>query len=438
MGLQNLLRNAVKKGFSYMFSLIEDFKSFLDTSPTSWHAVRQVGNRLSMKDFHPLEENQPWELEKGKKYFVTRGGSIGTFCLPKEAPSKIILMAAHTDSPSFKVKPIPDIHQNGMSLLEVESYGSPILHSWLNRDIALAGRIFFTNKKDELQEELVFMDDVPMIIPELAIHLHREVNEKGPLLNKQEHLMPLFSLQSKDPITLEGLLRRCFSFKSLISFDLHLVPLEPSRFLGVQGDMISSYRIDNLASVHAATCAMATYEGSSILPLSVFWDHEEIGSKSWEGAGSSFLNDLLTRIKSFYQLTEEEFLILKRNSLCFSLDMAHGLNPMHLQKHDPNHQPLLGQGITFKSNADLKYASSGYTLSSAIQICKKANLPFQHFVIRSDLVCGSTVGPTITASTGIPTVDLGCAQLSMHSSREIMAVQDYLDLNTFLAQALKP
>lgn len=420
-----------------MSSLIEDFKSFLDTSPTSWHSVRQVGYRLSLKDFSPLEENQAWHLEKGRKYFVTRGGSIGAFCLPTAVPSKIILMAAHTDSPSFKVKPCPDLYQNGMSLLKVETYGSPILHSWLNRDLALAGRVFFTNKKEELQEELVFMDDIPMIIPELAIHLHREVNEEGPLVNKQEHLLPLFSLHSKDPITLEGLLRRCFSFKSLLSFDLHLVPLESSRFIGIQGEMISSYRIDNLASVHAATCAMATYEDSSILPLSVFWDHEEIGSKSWEGAGSSFLQDLLSRIKQFYGMSEEEFLILKRNSLCLSLDMAHGFNPMHPQKHDANHQPLLGKGITFKSNADLKYASSGYSLSKAMQICKKANVPFQQFAIRSDMTCGSTVGPTVTACTGIPAVDLGCPQLSMHSSREIMAVQDYLDLNAFLVQALK-
>ena len=421
-----------------MSSLIEDFTSFLDNTPTSWHCVKQVGNRLSLRDFLPVEESLPWNLQKEKKYFVTRGGSIGAFCLPKKPPSQILLMAAHTDSPALKIKPNPDISQHQMNLLEVETYGGPILHSWFNRDLALAGRVFFTNKKGEIKEELIFLDNIPMIIPELAIHLQRDVNEKGPLVNKQENLMPLFSLSNQGSISLENLLRRQFSFESLHSFDLFLVPLEPSRFIGLHGEMISSYRIDNLTSVHAATCAISTYEDSSILPLSIFFDHEEIGSLSWEGASSSFLSDILTRIKLFYGLNEEEFLILKRNSLCLSLDMAHALNPMHLNKHDPNHQTLLGKGIAFKSNANLKYASSAYTLAQATAIAKKANLSIQHFAARSDMPCGSTVGPSLTASIGIPTVDLGCPQLSMHSSREIMAVHDYLDLVDFLTQALKP
>ncbi len=419
-----------------MSFLIEDFKSFLETSPTSWHCVKQVGMRLSSKDFLPVEENEPWNLEKGKKYFVTRGGSVAAFCLPKKPPTQIVLMAAHTDSPGFKVKPHPDVCQNQMSLLEVETYGSPILHSWLNRDVALAGRIFCSDKKGEVREELVFLDDIPMIIPELAIHLQRDVNEKGPLVNKQEHMMPLFSLNG--PISLEALLRRCFSFEKLLSFDLFLVPLDPARFIGLNSEMLSSYRIDNLTSVHAASCALAMYEDSNILPLSVFFDHEEIGSLSWEGASSSFLNDVLARIKAFYKLTEEEFLILKRNSLTLSLDMAHALNPMHIEKHDPNHQVFLGKGIAFKSNAGLKYASSAETLSQGLQIAQRAGVQVQQFAMRSDMPCGSTVGPALTASVGIPTIDLGCPQFSMHSSREVLAVQDYLDLVTFLTHALNP
>ncbi len=249
--------------------------------------------------------------------------------------------------------------------------------------------------------------------------------------------MPLFSINCEKETSLESLFRRLFSFETLLSFDLFLVPLEPSRFIGIQNEMLSSYRIDNLTSVHAAMCALATYENSSILPLAMFFDHEEIGSLSWEGASSSFLIDLLARIKNFYHLSDEEFLILKRNSLCLSIDMAHALNPMHIQKHDPNHQPLLGHGIALKSNANQRYASSAETLSQAVQISRKAGLPIQHFAARSDMPCGSTIGPFLTASTGIRTVDLGCPQLSMHSSREIMAVQDYLDLVGFLTQALK-
>ncbi len=419
-----------------MLSLIEDFCSFVKTSPTSWHAVKQAGYRLALKDFHPLEEETPWNLQEEKKYFVSRGGSIAAFCLPKKPPSQILLMAAHTDSPALKVKPCPDVQKQGMSLLEVETYGSPILHSWLNRDLALAGRIFVTNSREEIAQHLVFLDDALMVIPELAIHLQREINEKGPLTNKQEHMMPLISLQGS--FSLEALLRRYVSFSSLLSFDLFAVPVEPPRFLGLNSEMLASYRLDNLTSVHAAISAIASYEDSSILPLAVFWDHEEIGSLSWEGAFSSFLNDLLLRIQAFYKMSTEDFLILKRKSLALSLDMAHGVNPMHENKYDPNHQPLLGKGIVLKTNAQMRYASSAETQALAKHIADKAHVKVQSFAMRSDMPCGSTVGPAIAAMTGIATVDLGCPQFSMHSSREVLAVQDYLDLVAFLNQALKP
>jgi aspartyl aminopeptidase len=420
-----------------MSYLLEDLKSFLDSSPTSWHCVRQVGNRLAIRDFSPLSEDKKWELEQGKKYFTSRGGSLCAFCLPKQAPQKIVILAAHTDSPALKLKPKPEVVKEEMTLMSVEVYGGPLLHSWLNRDLALAGRFFFTDKKGTVREELVWMDDIPLMIPQLAIHLDREVNEKGLVLNKQDHLLPLLSLSQPEESHIESLLRRYFSFHHLLSFDLFLVPLEPARFMGMSGEMLASSRLDNLISVHAAASALASYKDSSILPMAIFWDHEEIGSKTWEGAYSSFLNDVLQRLRHFYKMDDEEFLILKRNSFCFSLDMAHAFNPNYPQKYDPNHQPLLGKGIVIKSNADLKYASSGYSISHAVQVCKRANLHYQHFACRSDMPCGSTVGPIISQITGIPTLDMGCAQLSMHSSRELIATQDYLDLNIFLSEALK-
>lgn len=420
-------------------SRIENFLSFLHSCPTSWHCVKEIGTFLSFHDFKSLNEKELWNMSEEGKYFVSRGGSIASFSLPKEKPSKIVLLAAHTDSPSLKIKPNPMLTQDEMALLEVEVYGSPILHSWLNRDLALAGRIFYENKEGKIQEELLFLKDTPLIIPELAIHLQRDVNEKGPLLNKQDHLMPVFSTMGSEGslFNLETLLRKYYDFSSLVAFDLFLVPLEAPRLLGPQQDWIASYRLDNLASVYASMLAMINYTPSSLLPISVFWDHEEVGSRSWEGANSSFLNDVLCRIRHFYKMSEEEFLVLKRNSLALSLDMAHGLNPMHKQKHDPNHQPILGKGIVLKHNADQRYASSAQTLAEAVLIGKKAKIPLQHFVNRSDMPCGSTVGPFITTSIGIPTVDLGCAQLSMHSAREIMAKDDYLDSITFLTEALK-
>jgi len=420
-------------------SRIDDFLSFLQACPTSWHCVQEVGAFFSKHYFHKLEEKQMWRMAKGGKYFVSRGGSIASFCLPPEKPSQILLLAAHTDSPSLKIKPKPLITHDIMSLMEVEVYGSPILHSWLNRDLCLAGRIFCKDKKGLIKEELIFLQDTPLIIPELAIHLQRDVNEKGPLVNKQDHMMPIFSSSSAESTlpSLESLLRKYCDFSSLIAFDLLLVPAEAPRLLGPYQEWIASYRLDNLASVHACTVAMTNDFSPSLLPITVFWDHEEVGSKSWEGADSSFLHDILCRIRSFYNWNEEEFLVLKRNSLCLSLDMAHGLNPMHKQAHDPNHQPILGKGLVLKHNANLRYASSAQTLTQATLIGKRAKVPLQHFVNRSDMACGSTVGPHVAASTGIPTVDLGCPQLSMHSAREIMAKDDYLDCVTFITEALQ-
>lgn len=408
---------------------IEDFLLFLEHSPTSWHCVNEVEQRLTANNFTSLEENTPWNLRKEGKYFVARGGSIGAFCLPQNCPQEIVLIGAHTDSPALKLKPNPLVKQNGMNLLSTEVYGGPILHSWLNRDLAVAGRYFTQTEGNLIKQNLLFAKDTPCIIPELAIHLNRDVNEKGPFLNKQEHLMALCSAD-KIPSFLE--------LENLLTFDLFLVPLEKPSLLGTDQEWISSYRLDNLASVHAGVQAICSYQDSSILPIVFFFDHEEIGSRSWEGATSSFLSDVLSRIKHFYNLSEEDFLILKNKSLCLSLDMAHALHPMHAAKHDPNHQPLLGKGIVLKENADLKYASSGLTRAKALQIAKKKNLNVQHFVCRSDMPCGSTIGPYITSSTGIPTVDLGCPQLSMHSIRELMAISDYQESIVFLKEALSP
>lgn len=414
---------------------LEDFLHFLEAAPTSWHCVEEVSKRLTQAGFVSLEENRPFSLERGNKYFVTRGGSLCAFCLPKQDPAKTVILGAHTDSPALKIKPNPTISQGGMQLLEVDTYGSPILHSWLNRDLVIAGRYFVQEPGGQITQKLLTLADSPFLIPELAIHLDRDVNQKGPQLNKQEHLMPLFS--GNEAQSFSSFLEKQCPGEKILSFDFMLVPAEKPKLLGTSKEWIASYRLDNLTSVHAALCALLTYQESSILPLAIFWDHEEIGSTTWEGAASSFFPDLLTRLKSFYQLSEEDFCIFKRNSFCFSLDMAHALNPMHPQKYDPNHKPLLGKGIALKEQAGQKYASSGATLAQTTQYAKQASISLQHFVPRSDVGCGSTIGPIVSSQLGIPTVDLGCPQLSMHSAREMIAVQDYKDVILLLQTALQ-
>ncbi|MGL4540543.1 MAG: M18 family aminopeptidase [Candidatus Rhabdochlamydia sp.] len=416
-----------------MTHILADLKVFLETAPTSWHATQEIGNRLAIHHFLPLEDTDKWKLKPGGKYFTTKGGSLCAFSLPKKKPKQALILASHTDSCALKLKPLPCYSEQNMTSFGVEVYGSPLLSSWLNRDLVLAGRVIVLNKDQQPEETLVILDDATFMIPQLAIHLDRDVNEKGVILNKQEHLCPLVSVssQEKDAISLiENLLRRQLSFQKLLSFDLFLVPQESARFIGLNNEMLASYRIDNLLSVHASLAALVSCKNPSEdqLQIALFLDHEEVGSHSLEGAGSCFLQDTLKRMAYHLELDLEALIRLKNNSLCLSIDMAHALNPNYINKHDPHHQPLLNKGIVIKYNANQKYASNAVSTAPIIHACHNLNLNYQSFVSRSDLSCGSTIGPIIAANLGINTVDIGCPQLSMHSTREVIACQDYLDL----------
>ncbi|QZA58464.1 M18 family aminopeptidase [Candidatus Rhabdochlamydia porcellionis] len=413
-----------------MTHILADLKSFLETAPTSWHAVQEIGNRLAIHNFLPLEDIDKWKLKPGGKYFTIRGGSLCAFSLPKKSPKQALILASHTDSCALKLKPLPSYLKQNMTSFGVEVYGSPLLSSWLNRDLVLAGRVVILNKDQQPEKNLVILDDATFMIPQLAIHLDREVNEKGVVLNKQEHLCPLVSVSSQEKNILEKLLKHQLSFEKLLSFDLFLVPQEPARFIGLNNEMLASYRIDNLVSAHASLAALVSCKNSSTdqLQMALFWDHEEVGSHSLEGAGSSFLQDVLQRISYHLGLDIEELIRMKNNSLCLSIDMAHALNPNYIDKHDPQHQPLLNKGIVIKYNANQKYASHAISVAPIVHACHNLNLNYQSFVSRSDLPCGSTIGPIMAANLGIDTIDIGCPQLSMHSTRELIACQDYLDL----------
>lgn len=420
-----------------MSHILEDLKDFLDNSPTSWHAAQSIGVRLATLDFSPLDENEVWKLEPGKKYFVQRGGALCAFVLPLKKPSKLNLVASHTDSPALQLKPRPEVEKENMILLETEIYGSPLLNSWLNRDLGIAGRLFIQNEGKTPEERLVFCDQSPLFIPQMPPHLDRDVNQKGLLLNKQEHLRALFSLKSSKKSSLIDLLKTQVYFETLLSFDLFLVPLEPARYLGADGEFLGAYRLDNLASAHACTAAIASAKSTSALQMALFWDHEEIGSRTPEGAASPFLADTLKRIGVSLGLSDEEMICLKNQSLCTSVDVAHAYNPNFPEKYDSNHKPLPGKGIVLKYNADKKYASTAKTAASIIQACQDLKLSHQAFVSRSDIACGSTVGPIIAHSLGIPTVDIGAPIFSMHSAREVMNCQDHLDMCQLLTHLLQ-
>ncbi len=420
-----------------MSHVVDDLIHFIQQSPTAWHAVHSTGERLSSVDFTPLEEGKPWKLKKGERYFVEREGSICAFTLPKSAPARIRVIGAHTDSPGLKLKPHPEVQSGDFHQLSTEIYGGPLLSSWLNRDLGLAGRLIVETAQGKIEEKLVFLDEAPLIIPQIAIHLDREVNDKGLIVDKQEQLKPILTLNPTDKPQLEPLLKEYVDFKHLLSFDLFLVPLEAPRFIGRKDEMLASYRLDNLASSHACITAMASAKMNSTLQMMFLWDAEEIGSNSAEGAGSTFTHDVLKRIQHFYGMNEDEWQCLKAASLCVSADVSHAYNPNYPKKYDPNHQSIPGQGVVIKYNAGKKYVTDAKTAAVIVSACKQLKLPYQSYASRSDMPSGSTIGPIFAAQMGIPTVDIGVPLLSMHSIREVMAVKDHLELCELLTYLLE-
>ena len=424
-------------------STIEDFLSFLNQSPTAWHAVRCAAERLKAAGFTELSEQTAWSLQNGRGYFVLRNGSsLCAFVTPENLPTHVRLIGSHSDSPALKLKPKPEFHRENMLMFGVEVYGAPLLSSWLNRDLGLAGRIVYQDCQDNILEALVNLKKHPLVIPQLAIHLDRNVNEQGLLLNKQEHLSALAALANGTKLTkdsyLQTLLEEELGSLNLLAHDLFLVPIEEARFMGYEKQMIASYRIDNLSSVHASLMALVQNKTphSSMLKMITFWDNEEIGSETAQGAASPFVSHTTERIVYALNGQRENYLRLISQSLCVSVDLAHALHPNYLEKHEPRHQPILGKGIVLKYNAQQRYASDARTSAVIASLCQEAKLPLQKFVARSDMPCGSTIGPIHAHLTGMPTVDIGSPQLSMHSARELMACQDHLDMCELLASVL--
>lgn len=419
---------------------LKDLTLFLKNGPTCFHAVSEIGMRLAQQDFTPLNEGEKWDLQPGKSYFVQRGGSICAFTLPNETPEKATILASHTDSPALKLKPHPIFIDNELPFLRVETYGSPILSTWINRDLAIGGRLLIDGK-NEIEEKLVFFDQTPIVIPALAIHLERKQNDTPLPIQKEDHLCPLLGLnsQNKDADTLFQELIKPTTNRRLLGFDLYLVPAEPPSFVGIDSQMLASYRLDNLASAHASLLALlaARKAPKKTIQMAIFWNHEEIGSQTQEGASSPFFIDTLKRISLGFKQDEEDFIRLKSASQFISIDMAHAFHPGFKKKYDANNAPRLGKGVVIKHNANNRYATTGLTSARLVKICQQENIPYQSFASHSDIPCGSTVGALTATQTGIPTVDIGLAQLSMHASRELISTEDHLTLCRLLKSLLE-
>jgi aspartyl aminopeptidase len=371
--------------------------------------------------FIRLAENQKWELEHGKRYYVTRNdSSIIAFTYPKA--NNYTMIGAHTDSPNLKLKPNPVIKEHGVVKFGVEPYGGLLLNSWFDRDLSLAGRVSYLDSKGEIKGCLIDIKKPIAIVPSLAIHLDDKAN-KEKTVNKQTDISPI--LTTNDDFEFEEFLKWQLSkngildVKELYASDLSFYDAQKASFVGLNDDFISSARLDNLLSCYVGMLSICSVEDDKAM-LFIASDHEEVGSESTSGAGGSFLENTLRRIYKDY----DEYVQMLRSSMMISADNAHAIHPNFPSKHDSNHTPYINKGSVIKVNANQRYASNSVTISKFMNIANSMGESYQEFVTRSDMGCGSTIGPITATRLGIETLDIGLPTFAMHSIRELCGSDD--------------
>jgi len=408
--------------------LTRDLLTFIEASPTPYHAVTEVAARLLMAGFRRFSERDAWLLGPGDKGFVVRGGgSIAAFRLGRRAPTDagFVIVGAHTDSPNLRLKPNAELTASSYEQLSVEVYGGVLLHTWLDRDLALGGRVVL----EDGTSRLVRLPGTFCRVPSLAIHLNRDVNSSGLSLNAQTQLLPVAALEHEGGAValrerIAATLGEGIDPKAIRGTDLCLFDTQAPALGGARAEFIFSPRLDNLASCHAALSALLGAGDADATRVVVLYDHEEVGSESAIGAGSQFLEAVLTRIAACYPAQSDAFARAIAGSLMVSADMAHAVHPNYPDKHDKQHRPLLGKGPVLKVNVSQRYATDGPTAARFRSACARAGVEPQHFVSRNDMGCGSTIGPIAAAGLGLRTVDVGNPMLSMHSCREMAASAD--------------
>ncbi len=414
-----------------------DLVAYIDRSPTPWHCVAESATRLSRAGSQALSESEALALKPGESGFICRDGAIIAFRLGSEAPevSGFRLIGAHTDSPNLRLKPNAEVGKAGYRTLGVEVYGGTLNYSWLDRDLGLAGRVFVRVPGSPIPEaRLVDLRKPLCRIPSLAIHLNREVNTEGLKLNTQQHLAPMFGMGNgkKDEQVLKTLLASELGIgaEQILSWDLCLTDTLPPTLGGLDDAFVFAPRLDNQASCHAALSALIAAAPSRSTQVICLYDHEEVGSLSTAGADGPLVELLLQRLcasntwKSNNSNSEastseaERFHRAMALSWHISADMAHAVHPNYEDRHEPQHKPLLNAGPVIKSNVNQRYATSGEGAALFEALCQDVGVPVQKFVTRTDLACGTTIGPIAAGKLGVRTVDVGNPMLSMHSVRE--------------------
>ena len=421
-----------------------DLFSFLDASPTPYHAVQNQIALLKSYGFQCLSESDSWSLRAGERYYVTRNGSsIIAFVYGRDnvLETGIRLLGAHTDSPCLKVKPNAEIVSQSYLKLGVEVYGGVLLNPWFDRDLSLAGKIVYKDNNGEIKRCLINFEKAIATIPSLAIHLDREANKKRQI-NSQTDIPPVLmiidrseseSSAEKDEILKNSLMQQAekqydgLKISHILDFELSFYDTQKAAYVGLNNDFIASSRLDNLLSCFVGTQALMRTDnlGTSLLVCS---DHEEVGSASTTGAQGTFLKSVLERLAG----SAESLTRIVDRSMMISADNAHGIHPNFTDKHDANHGPIINQGPVIKVNANQRYASDCETASVFKVMAENAQVPVQSFVVRTDMGCGSTIGPIAATEIGVKTLDIGIPTFAMHSIRELCGNKDPMYLFSVL------
>ena len=411
-------------------SNIQDLLDFIDASPSPWHVVTTSSERLTKAGFKALNESEAWQLETGGRYFVTRGGSsiiaftIGQNSLPI---SGFNMVGAHTDSPGLRLKPHAAFSSDGLIRIGVEVYGGPILATFADRDLSMAGRVN-VRIANGFETRLIKFDKPLLRLPNLAIHMNREVNDKGLKFNKQTELPLLFG-ESANGIEADaqflGHIAKSIKVevKDIINFELNVFDTQKGIIWGANQEFIADSQLDNLASCHAALSALLANKKPNNTAICALFDHEEVGSESATGASGSFLTDIVERIS--LHLNKEEKLRALANSFFISADMAHAFHPNHAGSYEPCHHVHINKGPVIKTNANQRYATNAESAARFIRLCEHAGVPYQEYAHRTDLGCGSTIGPIVASRLGVASVDVGSPMWAMHSIRESAGVLDH-------------
>jgi len=417
-----------------MADAVADLLAYIDRSPTPYHAVAETVRRLEAAGYGEIREAEVWELSPGDRRYLVRGeGSLVAFHVGAVSPADggFRIVGAHTDSPNLRLKPRADVAAHGYRQYAVEPYGGVLLHTWMDRDLSLAGRVTVL-EGDATRTVLLDFGRPLLRVPNLAIHLSREQKSEGLKLNAQQHLVPVAGLEQAPGLDelVAGELRAQgladAKPEHVLAFDLMTYDVQPSAAVGVRGEFVVAPRLDNLASCHAGLTALLESQGTPPATRAlVLYDHEEVGSRSAQGAAGTLLQETLERVVTGFKGGEPQGLARAlAQSVLVSADMAHAVHPNYADRHEPGHRPVIGRGPVIKLNANQAYASDARTSGHFASLCAQAGVTPQHFVSRSDLACGSTIGPITAARVGIPTVDVGNPMLSMHSCREMAGAAD--------------